>query len=216
MAKILIVDDDVELRENLYEVLADAGYEVELAPSATVALKVCGRDIFDIILLDLIMPGTPGNVALSEFRKASPGSKIIMITAFATIENAIEAMKRGASDFLPKPFKINDLLTIIRRVLEEVKFKRNTRDLNLDFVLNSLANPIRRQIIRAIQHHSRMRLMEITRHLEIDDHTKVVFHLRNLRDTGMIEQDDEKFYNLTTEGNNALNCLDTIEGYLSS
>jgi DNA-binding NtrC family response regulator len=216
MIKILVVDDDAEFRENLYEILADAGYQVELAPSGAAALKACDTEKFDIILLDLIMPGTPGNVALSEFRKASPSASIIMITAFATIENAVEAMKRGACDFLTKPFKINELLTIIRRVLEEAKFKRNTRDINLDFVLSSLANPIRRQIMRAIFLHSRMRLMEITRHLEVDDHTKVVFHLRNLREAGMIAQDDEKFYNLTTEGNNALACLDTIEVHFAS
>jgi DNA-binding NtrC family response regulator len=215
MAKVLIVDDDAEFRENLYEILADSGYQVELAPSGAAALKTCGNNRFDIILLDLIMPGTPGTVALSDFKRASPGSKIIMITAFATIENAVEAMKRGASDFITKPFKINDLLTVIRRVLEEAKFRRNTRDLNFDFVLSSLASPIRRQIMRAIQQHSRMRLMEITRHLEIEDHTKVVFHLRNLKEAGMIDQDDDKFYLLTSEGSNALECLDTIEGYLA-
>jgi DNA-binding NtrC family response regulator len=216
MAKLLIVDDDAEFRQNIYEILVEAGYQVEMAPSGAEALKRSAKVFFDLILLDLIMPGIPGNVAISDFQKTSPGSRIIMVTAFATIENAVEAMKRGASDFLCKPFKINDFLTLVRRVLEEARFDHNSKDLNLDNVLSSLANPIRRQILRAIRKYSRMRLMEITRELQIDDHTKVVFHLRKLKESGIIDQDLDKTYLLTNEGSNALACVDSFEKYLAA
>jgi DNA-binding response OmpR family regulator len=216
MAKILLVDDDAEFRENLNEILSDAGYEVEMAPTGREALKVCGTNEFDVILLDLIMPETPGNVILSEFRKLSPASSIIMITAFATIENAVEAMKRGASDFITKPFKVSELLIVIRRALEEAKFRRNKKELDMDYVLNSLANSIRRNILWALREHSRMRLMEITRYLGVEDHTRVVFHLRNLKEVGLIDQDGEKAYFLSQEGNNVMGCLGILHAHLSA
>jgi DNA-binding response OmpR family regulator len=211
MTRILIIDDDAEFRDNLAEILQEAGYEVEWAPTSAEAIKTCARNYFDIILLDFIMPGTYGDIALAELKKVSPGSRIIMITAFATIENAVNAMKRGASDFISKPFKVDELLTVIRRVLEEASLTRNSVDLNLDMILGSLANPIRRHILWAIRNQTRLRLMEITRQLEVEDHTKIIFHLRNLKEAGIIEQDDEKGYSLTPKGRNILDCLGTLE-----
>ena len=131
-----------------------------------------------------------------------------------TVENAVDTVKKGASDYISKPFKIPTLLTIIRRVLEEARFEECGKKLDFDQALGSLASPIRRDILKLLANKGHMRLMDLTRDLNIEDHTKVIFHLRNLREAGVIEQDDKKCYLLTTEGRKTLSCLKTIEQML--
>ncbi len=214
MNRILIVDDDAELRENLSEVLKEAGYHTEGASSGKEAVEKCGSGEFDVVLLDFMMPKMSGIETLIELRRVSSRTKIIMVTAFATVENAVDAIKKGASDYISKPFKIDELLTTVRRVIEEAKFEEDIKNLDLDHTLNSLSNPIRRRVIRMLNDRSRMRLMEITRELEIEDHTKVVFHLKMLKESGIVTQDEDKAYTLTKEGEKTLDCLRILEDYL--
>ncbi len=215
MDKILIVDDDDELRENLSEILSSRGFQVEEASSGEDAIKKASTDQFDIVLLDLMMPGIGGMDVLTELRKVKPRTKVIMITAFATIDNAVEAIKKGASDYISKPFQIENLDVTIRRVLEESKFDVSAKNLGLDYTLSSLTNYIRREIIKLLHINKSLHLMKITRALEIEDHTKVVFHLKMLRESELIKQDKEKAYSLTKEGENALDCLKILEDHLS-
>lgn len=215
MHKILIVDDDKELRSHLTDILAGAGYQTNSAPSAREALEKIGAMDFDIALLDFMLPKMNGMEALLAIKKLRPKTKVIMITAFASVENAIDAIKKGASDYVSKPFKINDLLTTIRRVIEEAKFEEGAQKLDLDHALSSLASPIRRNILKLLRARESMRLMEITRELEIEDHTKVVFHLKILKEAGIIEQDKDKTYSLTKEGMRTIECLKTLELYIS-
>lgn len=216
MKKILIVDDDAELRANLSEILKGAGYHIAEAPSGTEAIdKIASKD-FDVVLLDLMMPKMNGIETLTELKKVTPKIKVIMITAFATVENAVEAIKKGASDYISKPFRINDLLATVRRVIEEGRFEEGITKLKLDYTLSSLANPIRRNILRLLQSRKGMRLMEIVRELDINDHTKVVFHLKMLKESGMINHDRGKLYALTAEGERMLACLGILENYLSA
>jgi CheY-like chemotaxis protein len=216
MKKILIVDDDAELRTSLVDLLKGFGYQVEAAATAKDALAKIETQDFDIVLLDFMMPKMTGAEALATIKKLRPRCSVIMLTAFATIENAVDAMKKGASDYIAKPFKIPDLLTTIRRVLEEAKFEACATNLEFDHALTSLANPIRRSIITLLHSREKMRLMEITRELKIEDHTKVIFHLKILKEAGIIEQDDEKTYSLAAEGKKALACLKTLEDHLRS
>lgn len=211
MKKILIVDDDAEFRSHLIEVLREEGYETDSVSSAKDALAKNQTVTYDVVLLDLMMPGMSGSDALMEIRKRHPRTKVIMITAFATVDNAVDAIRRGASDYISKPFKIQELLTTIRRVLEEAKFEEGMKKLNFEQVLRSVASPIRRKILKLLHAGGRLRLMEITRELGIEDHTKVVFHLRILKEAGSIEQDEEKSYLLTSEGVKTLDCLKTME-----
>ena len=155
-----------------------------------------------------------GMEALREMRKQRPKTKVIMITAFATVENAVDAIKKGASDYISKPFKIPELLATIRRVLEETKFEESIKKLDFDQALSSIASPIRRNILKLLHARGQMRLMEITRELGIEDHTKVIFHLKILKEADILEQDDEKNYSLTKEGMKMLDCLRTIETML--
>lgn len=214
MKKILIVDDDAEFRLNLTEVLTGAGHQTESAASAKEAIARSEAGEFDIILLDFMMPKMNGIDSLLTLKRVQPKAKVIMITAFATVENAVYAMKRGASDYISKPFKIEALLTTIRRVLEEAKFEASANNLDFDRTLSSLANPIRRNIIKLLHARENMRLMEITRELGIDDHTKVIFHLKLLKEAGIIEQDKGKSYCLAKEGTKTIDCLRMLENYL--
>lgn len=214
MKKILVADDDAELRANLVEVLKGAGYAAETVGTAKELLAKLEAAEFDVVLLDVMMPKMTGMEALPAVKRLRPNVKVIMLTAFATIENAVEAMRKGASDYIAKPFKIPEFMTTIRRVLEEAKFETCASSPDLDALLNALASPIRRQIIKLLQAKKKMRLMEMTRELKIEDHTKVVFHLKILKEAKVVEQDEEKVYSLNTQGVKTLQCLKTLEEYL--
>lgn len=211
MKKILIVDDDAEFRANLTEILRDEGYETDSASSAKEALEKNQVQEFDIVLLDFMMPKMSGIDALQVIRNRHPKTKVIMITAFASVGNAVDAIKRGASDYISKPFKIPDMLMTIRRVIEEAKFEEGMKRLDLDLAFNAIANPIRRNILKLLHNTDSMRLMEITRELGIEDHTKVSFHLKLLKEAGIIMQDHAKTYSLTESGSKAMNCLKSME-----
>lgn len=215
MNRILIVDDDKELREHLAEILKGAGYHIAEASSGSEAITRVKAESYDVILLDMIMPKGNGAESLLEIKKIAPRSRVIMITAYATVENAVDAMKRGACDYISKPFKINELLTTIRRVLEEARFEESGCTKNLESLLSALSNPIRTKIIRLIMSRKTMRLMELARELSIEDHTKVIFHLKILKEAGIIGQDSEKSYVLTAEGDRAAYCLKILDNHLS-
>ena len=214
MKKILIVDDDTEIRKNLSEIMTGAGYWTQEAASGREVVEKATAEDFDVILLDLIMPNMNGSDVLAELRRVSPRSRVIIVTAFATIDNAVNAIKRGASDYMSKPFKIEDLLMRVRRVLEEARIDPCAVKGGLDCMLSSLSNPIRRTIMQLLFLRSSIRLMELVRELKIEDHTKVIFHLKILREAGIIDQDEGKSYSLTREGTRALDCLKVLENYL--
>jgi DNA-binding NtrC family response regulator len=214
MKKILIVDDDAELSSNLTEILEDAGYQTDMAASGNEALEKV-TDGFDVVMLDMIMPGMSGLEVISELKKLVPATKIIMITAFATVDNAVQAIKFGANDYISKPFLIDDLLVTVKKVLEEASFDVSNGKLDMDFALSSLSNPIRRQIIHFLDTREKMRLMELTRELEIADHTKVIFHLKTLKEANIIDQGSDKSYFLTPEGYRVLGCLNILETHLT-
>ena len=215
MSKILIVDDDVEYRENLKEILDNAGYSNDMAPSAKEAMQKLGAQDFDVILLDFMMPGLDGINAIGEFKIISPNSKIIMITAFASIENAVAAIKKGASEYISKPFKIDVLLLMIKQVIEELRFEGDIKKLKLEGTLSCLSNSIRREIIRLFIINKKIRLMETARKLDIEDHTKLIFHLKTLKEAQIIKQDKKRSYLLTKEGEKVLECLHILDNYLS-
>jgi DNA-binding NtrC family response regulator len=215
MKRILIVDDDKELRSTLSEILTDAGYHADEAASGREALNITSSTDIDMMILDMMMPGINGMEVLSDVKKIRPSIKVIMMTAFATVNNAVEAVKKGASDYLSKPFKIEDVLAVIGRVTEEVRFEAGIKKLDFEYSLKSLSNAIRRDIMKLLNVRKEMRLMEITRELEIDDHTKVVFHLKLLKEAGILEQNKDKLYVLTPEGKKMIELLKFLENYLS-
>ncbi len=215
MTKILIVDDDDELRSNMSTVLNEFGYSVDTASSGAEAIAMSSANKYGIILLDLMMPVMNGMDVLVELKLQSPRTKVIIVTAFASIETTVEAMKKGACDYIAKPFKSDDLDLIIKKSLEEARFDLAFKNLHLDDALGSLSNPIRRNIITILAVYKEMRLMEITRQLEIEDHTKISFHLRILKESRIIDQNGRSYF-LTNEGKRIYDSLRYLEENIST
>jgi two-component system, NtrC family, response regulator PilR len=117
MAKILVVDDDQGMRDFLEIMLEREGYRVSTASDAGKALSRCRKETFDLIITDLKMPKMDGIGFLTEVKKISPETMVILITAYASGETAVNAMKEGAYDYIEKNFAIEDLHRIIRNAL---------------------------------------------------------------------------------------------------
>jgi len=124
---IHIVDDEPIIHEVLSQLLTSEGYEVELSSSGEEALQKHSSQAYDVILLDLLMPGLDGIEVLKGIKKMDPLAAIIIITAYASVESAIAAMKMGAYDYIQKPFKHDELLLTIERALEH----KNLQDENI-------------------------------------------------------------------------------------
>lgn len=161
----------------------------------------------------MVMPDKDGLDLLRELKRAKPGIKAIIITAFATAESAVKAMKAGASDYISKPFTIEELLTLIKQTFEEIRFENNMGALNMDDALASISNPIRRAIILMLRDRPDARLMDICRETGIAEHTKVVFHLKMLMESGMIERDKRR-YLLTAYGMKTIAVIKDAERHL--
>jgi len=121
MKPILIVDDEAVMRESLRDWLTDGGYQVEMASDGEEALKTIAERDFDVIILDLKLPGKDGIEVLREAREKRPQLKGVIITAYPSIPTAVEAMREGAVDYLTKPFDLNELEKIIRENLGPVQ-----------------------------------------------------------------------------------------------
>ncbi len=115
--KILIIDDDPSIRDACFQVLTRQGFEVDLAAQPEEALDLLRRFEFDVILLDLKMPGMNGLELLKHIKEIDPHTEVVIITAYGTVTNAVEAMKRGASDFLQKPFGPEELKIAVEKAL---------------------------------------------------------------------------------------------------
>ena len=116
--RILVVDDDALVRESLKDWLMEDDYEVGLAGSGEDAIAMAQEKSWDLILLDLKMPGMGGLEALKRLKKMDPKAEILMITAYATIDTAVRAMKEGAFDYLVKPFDPDEIEMQIKKVIE--------------------------------------------------------------------------------------------------
>jgi len=114
--RVLVIEDEDKLRRVLELQLSSSGYDLDLAPSGETGLRFIDRA--DLILTDLKLPEMDGMQVLAHARQMNPSAPVVVMTAFGTIENAVEAMKRGAADFLLKPFSLDHLTAIIEKALE--------------------------------------------------------------------------------------------------
>ena len=121
MKPILLVEDEAVMRESVKDWLTDAGYQVETAEDGEQALKTIGEQEFGLLILDLRLPGKDGLQVLREARAKHPQLKGVIITAYPSVETAVEAIKHGAVDYLPKPFDLNRLEEIIQETLGPVQ-----------------------------------------------------------------------------------------------
>ncbi len=117
--KILVVDDEKSMREFLEIMLRKEGYEVACARDGKEALNRLESRPYDLVLSDIRMPGVDGMGVLNRAKELNPGTIVIMITAYGSTESAVEAMKRGAYDYITKPFQVDEIKLIIRKALEK-------------------------------------------------------------------------------------------------
>lgn len=126
---LLIVDDDAEFRETLVRRFQRRNFEVAEAPSGEDALRISQRRLFDVAIIDLVMPGMSGIELLEKFKLQHPECEMVMLTGQGTIETAVQAMKLGAVDFLTKPFPLNDLEQLVEKVYERRLLKKENQQL---------------------------------------------------------------------------------------
>ena len=127
LAPILVVDDESEMRSALSHALTRGGFSVENAASGTEALVKLKKDAFSMVITDLKMPEMSGMEVLDAAKKIAPKVPVIMITAFGSIHNAVEAMQEGAADYLLKPFSFETLENTVKKVLKSTDGNANIR-----------------------------------------------------------------------------------------
>ena len=137
--QILVIDDEQIMRDGCSRILSKNGWSVLTAENGKKGLEEiqCHPESIDVILLDLMMPGMSGMEVLDQVRTIDPNLLVIVITGYATVESAVEAMKKGAYDFIPKPFTPDQLRIVVKRALErrslqkEAEFLRKERERSL-------------------------------------------------------------------------------------
>jgi DNA-binding response OmpR family regulator len=118
--KILLIEDEAVVRESVRDWLVDDGYDVECAETGEEALQRIEKEDFGVLVLDLRLPGVDGLQVFEQAKKLKPGTKGIMITAYPSVETRDKARRLGLLDYLPKPFKVEELENTIKEALQEV------------------------------------------------------------------------------------------------
>src|SRR3954467_13048642 len=129
MPNILIVDDEAGIRDSLSGILADEGYAVSSVESGEACLDLLNRTAFDVLLLDIWLPGMDGLDTLAKIRERQNPPEVIMISGHGTIETAVRATKLGAYDFLEKPLRMEKTLILVKNAIEAKKLQRENVDL---------------------------------------------------------------------------------------
>ena len=125
--RVLVVDDDRNLRSSLERILTQAGYQVYLAADAAHALESAQKYFYEVAMVDLVLPDCDGLELLKELKALQPSGEVIVVTAFGSIESAVEAMRWGAYDYLTKPFHTAELLSTLGKALEKIALKRENQ-----------------------------------------------------------------------------------------
>jgi two-component system, NtrC family, response regulator PilR len=125
--RILVVDDERHQRDILEMILESEGYETATAGGGRQALKLCAHGAFDVVLTDLKMPDLDGLALLSTLLQTQPNACVILMTAHGSIDSAVEAMRRGAFDYLTKPLNKDELLLVLRRAIERLRLVQENR-----------------------------------------------------------------------------------------
>ena len=131
---ILVVDDEEIARKNLAHILGKEGYQVDTAANGIEAFQYIQTKPFDLVLTDLKMEKADGMAVLAAAKKASPDMAVILITGYATVETAVESLKKGASDYIAKPFQLDEVRRAVHGALEKKRHEQETRGPILCFV----------------------------------------------------------------------------------
>ena len=134
---VLVVDDEEIMREILGELLVREGYDVRTAETGEVGVALAQETVFDAAIVDVMMPRLDGIATLNELKKLDEVLPVIMITAFASVETALAAMKRGAFDYISKPFKNEEVLVVLRNAVEQRRLVDENRRLRRDLLTHA-------------------------------------------------------------------------------
>ncbi len=134
MEKVLVVDDELSMREFLEIMLLKEGYNVITACNGFDALAILEKEPVDLIITDIRMNGIDGLKVLKKSKEINPATVVIMISAYASAETAVQAMKEGAYDYLPKPFRIDEIKKVIREALDSRKHDRDESKVTKDIL----------------------------------------------------------------------------------
>lgn len=124
MPRILLAEDDEIMRETLFDRLTKNGWQVDGAKDGKEAISLVEQNYYNLVLSDIRMPGLDGTVLLEKVLRISPDTDVIMMTAYGSVENAVDCLKKGAADYILKPFDMDDLTIRIRRLLEMQDIKK--------------------------------------------------------------------------------------------
>ncbi|MFA5028258.1 MAG: sigma-54 dependent transcriptional regulator, partial [Candidatus Methylomirabilota bacterium] len=128
-ARILVVDDEEQMRDLLAKVLERNGYQVDVVSDGAAALAALEREPVELVLTDVRMPGLDGMEALRAIKEMAPEIVVIIMTAFGSIDQAVQAVKDGAYDYINKPFKIDEMLLTIQKALEDRRLRQEVTTL---------------------------------------------------------------------------------------
>jgi len=141
-AKILIVDDVPDTVDIVQKLFKSEGHNVFTASTGEEGVRKAAQIKPDVILLDINLPGIDGNVALRKIKKENPDQSVVMLTAYATVDNAIQALKEGASDFIKKPFEMDHLVHIVNRCYEKCQILREKATLEEEVMRLSITDDL--------------------------------------------------------------------------
>jgi two-component system OmpR family response regulator len=160
---ILVVDDDPVIRRMLEKRLEKEGYEVLLAEDGYQARKMLPQQHIDVVLTDLMMPGTIGGMEVLDIAKnLNPNIEVILITAHSSIDTAVEAMKKGAADYLEKPINFDELFLRLEKIANIQSIMRNAMDLSqaMDTTESAASETIQNLEMRSAELQSRIDTIE--------------------------------------------------------
>lgn len=155
--RILIVEDDLMLGECLRDFLLDLSHEkVQVCPTAEEAQTAIQGEQFDCVFLDLMLPDVDGLELLDKIRGVNPGLPVVMMSGYPTMENAIEAMRKGACDFLAKPFNLNELALTVERVARERKLLLENLSLQWESKARRHVEQLNRELQEKVQEQTKL------------------------------------------------------------
>src|SRR5262252_10696356 len=138
MSSILIVDDESGIRDSLRGVLGDEGFRTDEAESGEACLRLLEKNTFDVVLLDVWLPGIDGLDTLQKIRELDDPPEVIMISGHGTIETAVRATKLGAYDFVEKPLSLDRTLILVKNAMDARRLRHENRDLRKQLQVKSV------------------------------------------------------------------------------
>ncbi|MGD9046749.1 MAG: hybrid sensor histidine kinase/response regulator [Anaerolineae bacterium] len=206
---ILVIDDEVGMREGCRRALIPYGYHVDIAEHGVEGLQKLRQGAYDLVLLDAMMPGMSGLELLERILEHDPEIVCVMITGYATVELAAQAMKQGAQDFLPKPFTADELLTVVQRGLAQRQHRLDLRQQQASEEEALQLERTRQEIAKLDAIESRFMLVIVH---ELRNPAGVIKNYLQLMRAGYVDEDewDEYLEKLDLRAGQLLNMLDDL------